>query len=251
MKTRMVHRCSECGGESPRWLGRCPACDAWGTLVEQVDTSRAPRRRRGPRPRRAVRCRSATSTRGPPSPCPTGVAELDRVLEGGLVPGSVYAARRGSRAWARARCCSRRSAAWPPAARRACSSRPRSRARRCASGPSGVGALDARAAGRGRDVAAARARPRRRGRPAGARARLDPDRRRSRPPRRARFGHPGARLRLPAGAAGEGAVAGHRARRPRHQGGHRRRAAGARARGRHRALVRRRPRSLAAHCCTR
>ena len=34
MKTRSVHRCRECGDESPRWLGRCPSCGEWGTLVE-------------------------------------------------------------------------------------------------------------------------------------------------------------------------------------------------------------------------
>jgi DNA repair protein RadA/Sms len=83
MKTRTVHRCSECGGESPRWLGRCPACDAWGTLVEQVDASRAPRAvGDGPVPIGDVDARIAV-------PMPTGIAELDRVLEGGLVPGSV------------------------------------------------------------------------------------------------------------------------------------------------------------------
>ncbi len=90
MKTRTVHRCSECGGESPRWLGRCPACDAWGTLVERVDTPRANAPPRmmpgtapgGPVPIGDVDARTAV-------PVPTGVAELDRVLEGGLVPGSV------------------------------------------------------------------------------------------------------------------------------------------------------------------
>ena len=185
-----------------------------------------------------------------PTPVPTGVGELDRVLEGGLVPGSVSLlagepgmgkstlllqalgrmAADGTLVPARHRRGVVRAGAAPRRAGR--------RARR-------------RPARRGRDLAAARPRPRRCGRPAGARARLDPDRRRSRPARRAGVGHPGARLRLPAGAAGEGAVARHRARRPRHQGGHRRRATRARAHGRHRALGRRRPRALAARPCTR
>ena len=30
-----MHRCSECGGGSPRWLGRCPECGSWGTIVEE------------------------------------------------------------------------------------------------------------------------------------------------------------------------------------------------------------------------
>ncbi len=89
MKTRTVHRCSECGGESPRWLGRCPVCTAWGTLVEELDASGAgpaPVALRasadGPVPIAQVDARTAL-------PRSTGVGELDRVLEGGLVPGSV------------------------------------------------------------------------------------------------------------------------------------------------------------------
>jgi DNA repair protein RadA/Sms len=87
MKTRTVHRCTECGGESPRWLGRCPACTAWGTLVEEVDAARTPVAAVrvgavGPVPIAHVDARVAV-------PRSTGVGELDRVLEGGLVPGSV------------------------------------------------------------------------------------------------------------------------------------------------------------------
>ncbi|HUV09389.1 MAG TPA: DNA repair protein RadA [Acidimicrobiia bacterium] len=87
MKVRSVHRCGECGAESPRWLGRCPACGVWGSLAEAV----------------VPRARSAAPLAAPgagPVPigdverndvdrCPTGIAELDRVLGGGLVPGSV------------------------------------------------------------------------------------------------------------------------------------------------------------------
>src|SRR5207249_5831847 len=83
MRTKTVHRCSECGGESPRWLGRCPGCDAWGTLVEEVEAPRAARVAvDGPVPIGDVDARVAV-------PVPTGIGELDRVLEGGLVPGSV------------------------------------------------------------------------------------------------------------------------------------------------------------------
>ncbi len=87
MKARSVHRCGECGAESPRWLGRCPECGVWGSLVEAA----------------APRARSAAPLAAPgagPVPIgsvepndveryPTGIAELDRVLGGGLVPGSV------------------------------------------------------------------------------------------------------------------------------------------------------------------
>jgi len=36
-KVKAVYRCGECGGESPKWLGRCPACEAWGSLVEELE----------------------------------------------------------------------------------------------------------------------------------------------------------------------------------------------------------------------
>ena len=36
-KVRSVFRCSECGGASPKWVGRCPSCEEWNTLVEELD----------------------------------------------------------------------------------------------------------------------------------------------------------------------------------------------------------------------
>ncbi len=86
MKARSIHRCSECGSESPRWLGRCPECGAWGTLLAATVTVPA----RGvvgavPRPM-ALPITDVES--GGAEPVPTGVTELDRVLAGGLVPGS-------------------------------------------------------------------------------------------------------------------------------------------------------------------
>jgi DNA repair protein RadA/Sms len=92
-KVRSVHRCTECGGASPQWVGRCPGCGEWGTLVEEVEAAEA-----GPAPAwagwgSAVAAGPARpSTEGAEAevaPVPTGVAELDRVLSGGLVPGSV------------------------------------------------------------------------------------------------------------------------------------------------------------------
>ncbi|MFI5053092.1 MAG: DNA repair protein RadA [Acidimicrobiia bacterium] len=89
-KARTVHRCSECGSESPRWLGRCSACDAWGTLVE-VGVARPslstvggglPLPSSTPVPIAAVDAAQS-------QPWSTAVGELDRVLDGGLVPGSV------------------------------------------------------------------------------------------------------------------------------------------------------------------
>ena len=45
-KDKISYICSECGGSSPRWLGKCPHCEAWNTLVETVAESAAPARNR-------------------------------------------------------------------------------------------------------------------------------------------------------------------------------------------------------------
>src|SRR5690606_42045634 len=38
-RTRTVYRCTECGGEAPKWAGRCADCGAWNTLVEEIAAS--------------------------------------------------------------------------------------------------------------------------------------------------------------------------------------------------------------------
>jgi DNA repair protein RadA/Sms len=87
-RRRMVHRCTECGAESPRWAGRCGTCGEWNTLVEEVEDggggtgSEQPVERERPVPLAEVDAAAA-------GPRPTGLGELDRVLGGGLVPGSV------------------------------------------------------------------------------------------------------------------------------------------------------------------
>jgi DNA repair protein RadA/Sms len=82
---KTVHRCSECGCETPRWLGRCPECDAWGTLGEVAAAERLAAARVAPDGPVPI----AEVDAGAAAPMPTGIAELDRVLHGGLVAGSV------------------------------------------------------------------------------------------------------------------------------------------------------------------
>ena len=41
MKTKTVFYCTECGNETPKWAGRCPACGAWNSIVEQADKQKA------------------------------------------------------------------------------------------------------------------------------------------------------------------------------------------------------------------
>src|SRR5581483_9077669 len=79
------HACSECGYVSARWLGRCPGCGAYNTLVEELPpvASLAAADRARP-PLRLVDVETEAAER-----IPTGVPELDRVLGGGLVPASL------------------------------------------------------------------------------------------------------------------------------------------------------------------
>jgi DNA repair protein RadA/Sms len=93
-RARSIHVCHECGAQAPRWLGRCPGCGAWGSLVEE----RAPEAElpaagdllglaQAPGSAKAVRLRDVDARAAPRTR--TGIEELDRVLGGGLVPGSV------------------------------------------------------------------------------------------------------------------------------------------------------------------
>jgi len=86
-KVRTLYRCGTCAATAPKWVGQCPACTEWGTLVEELD---------GP----AIGVAAVLAPTVAPVPIgdvdptefeprPTGIAELDRVLAGGLVPGSV------------------------------------------------------------------------------------------------------------------------------------------------------------------
>ncbi len=84
-RTRVRHSCTDCGAQTPRWLGRCPECGAWNTLVEEIAVPKA----------RAASATMPTAVSinlidpiGAQRRA-TGVPELDRVLDGGLVPGSV------------------------------------------------------------------------------------------------------------------------------------------------------------------
>src|SRR3954471_12260198 len=84
-----IHVCTACGQTEARWHGQCPGCGAWNTLVEEA--ARAPARgggagKRGPagRPQRLRDVQTPAVAR-----LETGIREFDRVLGGGLVPGSL------------------------------------------------------------------------------------------------------------------------------------------------------------------
>jgi DNA repair protein RadA/Sms len=87
-RDRTVYTCGECGGSTPKWQGKCPHCEAWNTLVETVADTPGRHRFQGLARAQPVATLSeidaADVTRAP-----TSIAELDRVLGGGLVPGGV------------------------------------------------------------------------------------------------------------------------------------------------------------------
>jgi len=98
-KSKTVFVCNECGNESAKWLGKCPACNSWNSFFEQ----------------KVVECKSASLKkkdldRNIPQKLNsyvaketirnfTGFGELDRVLGGGLVKGSLVLLRRRTRYW--------------------------------------------------------------------------------------------------------------------------------------------------------
>jgi DNA repair protein RadA/Sms len=80
--------CDACGHQPPKWLGRCPECNEWGSIIESTVTGpagRAVSARAPAEPARPI----ATISAAPARAVATGVGELDRVLGGGLVPGAV------------------------------------------------------------------------------------------------------------------------------------------------------------------
>src|SRR6187200_811956 len=97
MKPKSVYACQECGAQSPKWLGRCPECQAWNSLVEESSVpagagAGAAAASAGARyslaasggPRLYEDIDTVVSTR-----LTTGIDEFDRVLGGGVVPGSL------------------------------------------------------------------------------------------------------------------------------------------------------------------
>ena len=89
-KEKSIYTCSDCGGTSPKWLGKCPSCGAWNTLVEGV--AEAPGAGKNRYQALAKSQPVATLSEIEASDferTPTGQEELDRVLGGGIVAGGV------------------------------------------------------------------------------------------------------------------------------------------------------------------
>ncbi len=94
MRAKMIFYCTECGNETPKWVGKCPACGSWNTMVEQPQESK----KKGGPAAQGISSRGS-SVSHPKSLAevettdelrfPTGLSELDRVLGGGAVQGSL------------------------------------------------------------------------------------------------------------------------------------------------------------------
>jgi DNA repair protein RadA/Sms len=91
MKQKSAFYCTECGNEFAKWAGRCPACGAWNAIVEQPQASKTKSSKGGSlsmlQRRRA--CPVTDLTASEEIRFPTGMGELDRVLGGGAVKGSL------------------------------------------------------------------------------------------------------------------------------------------------------------------
>ena len=92
-KSKSIHVCSACGYESPRWYGRCPACEAWNSLEETMAASSEALPRQKEKKQRGGTGAQVLSIRDIEADDqmhqPTGMEELDRVLGGGIVEGSL------------------------------------------------------------------------------------------------------------------------------------------------------------------
>ncbi len=84
-KQKSVYVCSECGGQFPKWSGRCPLCGEWNTIAEEITTVKTGG---GTARRASVTTIDSIDTQAETRYL-TGIGELDRVLGGGIVPGGL------------------------------------------------------------------------------------------------------------------------------------------------------------------
>ena len=90
MKSKTMFFCTECGNETPKWAGRCSACGAWNSIVEQPEQKKSSKIEKKPFNKTSVKLKNITDLHGDEEiRFSTGMRELDRVLGGGAVKGSL------------------------------------------------------------------------------------------------------------------------------------------------------------------
>ncbi|WP_337399211.1 DNA repair protein RadA [Congzhengia sp.] len=87
MKSKVVYVCSECGYESAKWIGKCPGCGGWNTFAEDVVVTSKSSKKVAQSFSVPVKLSTVDTTKDPRIVC--GIGELDRVLGGGIVRGSL------------------------------------------------------------------------------------------------------------------------------------------------------------------
>lgn len=88
-KLKKVYFCTDCGYETPKWLGKCPACGAWNTIAEHTVAKESSSPARVVSVPRAEACKVQDIAENQTRRIDTGNKELNRVLGGGIVPGSL------------------------------------------------------------------------------------------------------------------------------------------------------------------
>ncbi|MBR2436674.1 MAG: DNA repair protein RadA [Alistipes sp.] len=88
-KLKKVYFCTDCGYETPKWLGKCPACGAWNTIAEHTVAKESSSPARAVSVPRAEACKVQDIAENQTRRIDTGNKELNRVLGGGIVPGSL------------------------------------------------------------------------------------------------------------------------------------------------------------------
>lgn len=88
-QTKTIYTCQNCGTQVPKWMGKCPTCNEWNTFVEEVvakkqQTAKLSAQITGNQPITLANVLSVSNSR-----IPTGINEFNRVLGGGIVPGSL------------------------------------------------------------------------------------------------------------------------------------------------------------------
>ncbi|NOQ51631.1 MAG: DNA repair protein RadA [Desulfuromonadaceae bacterium] len=86
-RTKTIFSCQQCGFQSPKWLGKCPDCNQWNTLIEELPVAQTKHSRALAAPGKPQKISEISSCEEDRLRC--GIGEFDRTLGGGVVPGSL------------------------------------------------------------------------------------------------------------------------------------------------------------------